>query len=403
MTTGYLHRRRLAFENLRRKPFRTVCMILLVALLAFALFSGFILNANLRGGLTGLAGRLGADILLVPYGYDKQVEGALLRGEPSSFYMKADVVGKIRSHSGVAAASPQLFMVSLAAGCCTAKVQIIGFEPDTDFLVKPWISHKFGGNLEPGQVVAGSRIIPGVGEQLQLFGQTYTVIAKMDATGMGFDTSIFMAMDDVHALMLHNEMVSGDADNLKDYISSVAVKVNPGAAPKDVANDIMRAYAIDYNLDMVVTKGMLTDIAGQLKNISVFIYVLAFLLWVLAVIVLFIVFSSFLGERKRELSLLRLFGASRGWLAGLIMLESVFISLCGAVIGVVIAAIIVFPFSTLIFNAIGLPHLQLSAASIAGYALLALVLAGITGPLGSLYTALSITRFDAYSTMREGE
>lgn len=403
MNSAPLNRRRLAFKNLRRKLFRTTCLVVLVALFAFTLFGGLILNANLRGGLSGLSARLGADILLVPYGYEKDVQGALLRGEPSSFYMKAEVAAKARSHAGVAAATPQLFMASLNAGCCTAKVQIIGYDPATDFIIKPWINHKFDGNLQPHQVVAGARIIPGVGEEIQLFGRTYTLAAKLETTGMGFDTSIFMTMDAVHDLMRYNAMVSGDADDLKNYISSVAVKAKPGVEPKELANALMRAYASEYNLDMVVTKGMLTNIAGQLKNISAFIYVLAVMLWIFSVIVLFIVFASFLGERKYELSLLRLFGASRKWLAGLIMLEALLMSLMGAVLGLLTAALVIFPFSTLIFNAFGLPYLQLSGGQLAGYAVLTLILAGLTGPLGSLYAALSITRFDAYSTMREGE
>lgn len=403
MSTAPLNKCRLACKNLRRKLFKTTCLVVLVALFALALFGGLILNANLRGGLSGLSGRLGADILLVPYGYEKNVQGALLRGEPSSFYMQAEVVSKARSLAGVAAATPQLFMASLNAGCCTAKVQIIGYDPTTDFIIKPWINHKFDGNLQPDQVVAGGRIIPDLGEELQLFGRTYTLAAKLEATGMGFDTSIFMTMDAVHDLMRHNAMVSGDADNLKDYISSVAIKAKPGVVPKELANALMQAYASEYNLDMVVTKGMLTNIAGQLSNISAFIFLLAVMLWILAVIVLFIVFASFLGERKCELSLLRLFGASRNWLAGLIMLEALLMSLTGAILGVLVAALVIFPFNKLIFNAINLPYLQLSGGHIVGYVVLTLILAGLTGPLGSLYAALSITKFDAYSTMREGE
>lgn len=403
MRAGPLHQRRLALENLRRKPFRTACLVFLVALFACALFSGCILNANLRGGLTGLAGRLGADILLVPYGYEGNMQGALLRGEPSSFYMKAELADKVRNYFGVAAATPQLFMASLSAGCCTAKVQIIGYDPQTDFLVKPWINQKFPGNLEPGHVVTGARIIPGVGEPIMFFGRNYTIAAKMETTGMGFDTSIFMTMDDVHDLMRFNSMVEGDADSLKDYISAVAIKARPGVAPKDLANELMQAYAVEYNLDMVVTKGMLTDIASRLHNIAYFIYVLAIMLWVLALIVLFVVFSSFLGERKQELSLLRILGASRAWLAGLIMREAVYISMLGALLGIIVAALIIFPFGGLIFSAIGLPYVALSAWNILGCFILTFVLAGITGPLGSLYAVMSITRFDVYSTLREGE
>lgn len=31
--------------------------------------------------------RLGADLMIIPYGYEKQLQSALLRGEPSTFYL----------------------------------------------------------------------------------------------------------------------------------------------------------------------------------------------------------------------------------------------------------------------------------------------------------------------------
>ena len=123
----------------------------------------------------------------------------------------------------------------------------------------------------------------------------------------------------------------------------------------------------------------------------------------MAVLVLFIVFSSTLNERKRELSLLRILGASRGWLARLVLLESVYIGIGGALAGIAAAALVVFPFDQLIFNAFGLPHLQISYGAAAASAMLTLLAAGAVGPLACLYSALSITRFDIYNTLREGE
>ncbi|OCG24874.1 hypothetical protein A9G22_03320 [Gilliamella sp. App2-1] len=47
-------------------------------------------------GISGMANRLGADSLIVPYGYEKNMEVVLLRGEPSSFYVKVDLIDKIK-------------------------------------------------------------------------------------------------------------------------------------------------------------------------------------------------------------------------------------------------------------------------------------------------------------------
>ncbi len=70
----------IAIRNLKRKPFRTVSLILLVSIFSFVLFGGTMLSKNLENGMNNLSKRLGADILAVPYGYEANIQSALLRG-----------------------------------------------------------------------------------------------------------------------------------------------------------------------------------------------------------------------------------------------------------------------------------------------------------------------------------
>ena len=225
----------------------------------------------------------------------------------------------------------------------------------------------------------------------------------MGRTGMGFDTSVFMSMPTAYELLLKSNMLSGDIEAIKDYASALMVKVAPGYEVKDVTNAIMQRFAIEYNLDFMTTKSMVSDLGEQLGSISMFIYILSAFLLVVAVVVLFVVFSSTINERKRELSLLRLLGASRKKLAKLIMREALYIGLLGAVSGVGIACALLFPFATLIFNKLGLPYLQPSFVSIGADILITFIVATLAGPLASLYSALALTRYDTYTTMREGE
>ena len=395
--------RYLALKNLRRKPLRTYCLVLIVAIFTFTMFGGTLLNEKLRGGFTALAQRLGADILVVPYGYEKNMEGALLRGEPSTFYLKSGLTRKISRIPGVAAASPQLFIASLNSGCCTAKVQLIGFDPATDFTVQPWIQQNTDRAVKPGEIVVGSMIVPGEGEKIKFFGHNFSIAAKMDRTGMGFDTSVFMPLESAHELMREARLVSGDTGAINDFISSVAVKVKSGFEPKAVANEISQAYAVDYNLDIIVTRSMLTDLGERLQNLSFVIYGLSLLLWVLAVVTIFIVFSATLNERKREISLLRVLGASRKQLVKLLFMESLFISIAGTGVGTIGAAVIIAMFGNIIFSSLGLPYTALEAGSVIFYLFFACCVGAFVAPLANIYSVLSITKFDGYSTLREGE
>ncbi|PXZ05346.1 ABC transporter substrate-binding protein [Gilliamella apicola] len=393
----------LAWRNIQRRPFRSCCLIIIIMLFSATLFGGSVLMKNLSLGISGMANRLGADILVVPYGYEKNLEVALLRGEPSSFYLKADLIDRIKVIKGVEAVSPQLFIASLSAGCCTSKVQLIGFDQQSDFVIKPWLQTQLSQPLTDQQVVVGSKITSNVGDEIKFFNHPFKIAAKMDSTGMGFDTSVFMTIPAAQSLMKSANLIEGDTDHFVNYVSSIFVKVDPDYQPKDVVNQMMPKYAIDYNIDFVMTKGMLSNISKWLKGFSTIVYSLSAIFWLLAIIVIFVIFSSSLNERKREISLLRILGASRSDLVKMLLRESLIISALGGIVGIVIAGVLIYAFSLLICQSIGLPCVNISITDGLIYALLVFLLTLIIGPLSSIYSALSLTKFDTYQTLREGE
>jgi len=393
----------LAWRNIQRRPFRSCCLIIIIMLFSATLFGGSVLMKNLSLGISGMANRLGADILVVPYGYEKNLEVALLRGEPSSFYLKADLIDRIKVIKGVEAVSPQLFIASLSAGCCTSKVQLIGFDQQSDFVIKPWLQTQLSQPLTDQQVVVGSKITSNVGDEIKFFNHPFKIAAKMDSTGMGFDTSVFMTIPAAQSLMKSANLIEGDTDHFVNYVSSIFVKVDPDYQPKDVVNQMMPKYAIDYNIDFVMTKGMLSNISKWLKGFSTIVYSLSAIFWLLAIIVIFVIFSSSLNERKREISLLRILGASRSDLVKMLLRESLIISALGGIAGIVIAGVLIYAFSLLICQSIGLPCVNISITDGLIYALLVFLLTLIIGPLSSIYSALSLTKFDTYQTLREGE
>lgn len=393
----------LAWRNLAQKPFRTTCLIIMTLLFSASLFGGSILTKNLNDGIAGMANRLGADILIVPYGYEKELEVALLRGEPSTFYLKADLAQKFEKIKGISAVSSQLFIASLSAGCCTSKLQLIGFEQSTDFVISPWMKQQLTARLHDNEVVVGSKILADVGDEITFFNHRFRVAAKMDSTGMGFDTSVFMTMDAAYNLMKTADLLSGDVDHIRNYVSSIFIRVDHDYQPKAIVNQIMQKYAVEYNLDFVMTKVMISDIYKWLNSFSVIVYTLAAIFWLLAIVVIFIVYSSTINERKREVGILRILGASRSMLVKMLFIESFIISVIGAIIGIIFATIVLCAFSMLICQSLGLPCINASFSSAITYGLIVFILTLIIAPLASSYSVLSITRTDSYQAYREGE
>jgi putative ABC transport system permease protein len=372
-----------------------------VAVSAFAMFGGALLSQGVGRGVESMSNRLGADILVVPHGYDKQFQAALLRGEPSTFYLKGDLVDKLRFFPGVERAAPQLFLATLNASCCTMPVQVIAYDPEADFVVKPWVSANAVPTPAGDEVVVGHMVGGETGTEISLFGRKFRIAARLDRTGMGFDTSVFMTMGSAKKLLrtAKNAAVKYEPGS----VSSIMLAVAPGLNIKDVANAILREYAIDYDLEIVVSRSMISDIAKKLGGLSLLSRALAALSWICAAAALFIFFFLMLDERRREFGLFRILGAKRGKLAGIVLYESLLVSAAGGILGIAAALGLTAPFHRLITTALELPYLAIPAGSALVLGAGCLLSSVAVGPLSCLYSAIRIGSGDAYLTLRSGE
>ena len=393
---------RLAALNLRRKPLRSAGLALAVAVFSFTMFGGSLLSESVKNGIDSMSHRLGADILVVPHGYDKKLQAALLRGEPSTFYIKGDLTDKIRRLPGVERAAPQLYLATLNASCCTFPLQLIAFDPATDFAVQPWMAAGDSPAPGDGEVVVGDMILGKAGDELSLFGQTFRIAARLDRTGMGFDTSVFMTMAGARKMLRRSgrEAAGGFEPGA---VSSIMVGVSPGREVKEIANAILGRFALDYNLDIVVSKTMISDIAKKLGGVSLLLFVLAGVLWFAAAGVLFLFFSLLLHERRREFGILRVLGATRGRLARIVLCEALAVSAAGGGAGVAAAIGLTLPFHRLATLSLELPYLAAPVSTMLALAAGCLAMSLAVGPVAALYSALRIGTGDAYSTAREGE
>ena len=392
---------RIARENLFRRPFRSAGLAMIVLFFSFLLFGGSILIESLRSGISSMSKRLGADLMVVPYGYEKQLQSALLRGEPSSFYLDQSLESKIRQVAGVEKVSSQIFIASLQAACCSLPVQLIGFDPATDFIVHPWMKDQAPNKLGDDEIIVGSKIEGAIGGKITFFGKPYTIAMRLDRTGMGFDTSVFLNLKTARSMISKLEIAPlFDVKKLDGIVSSVMVKAKSGQDTRSLANTILQRHAIDYNLDMVMSKTMMSDIASRLQSFSWVIYGLGGLLWLLATGVLMLVFSIVLNERRREFSLLRILGASRRKLSAILLAESCLISFSGTICGLFLSALILFSFRALISDAIGLPFLLPALPKIGLLFLSSLLISAGIGPLACLYSAWRLGRSDIATTLR---
>ena len=231
----FMNIKKLPFINLCRRPGRTIALALLTAFLSFSLFGGSVVVMSLRRGLESLENRLGADIIVVPSSAQSKVsfKNMLLQGTTGSFYMNADNLKRTREVEGVEKAAPQVFLASLKADCCSVKIQVIGFDPEIDFTVQPWIAECCSKDLELRDVVIGTNVNAAVGETLRIYDENCKVAGRLAPTGTGLDTAVYCSMETMDLLLeavekkeITHQIESGD----EEQISAIYVKVKEGIA-----------------------------------------------------------------------------------------------------------------------------------------------------------------------------
>ena len=396
--------RDLPLKNLLRKPGRTCALVVLTALLALSVFGGSLVVMSLQRGLESLESRLGADIIVVPSSAQSKVsfQNMLLQGTTGAFYMDSSNLDRVLEVEGVEKAAPQIFLASLKADCCSAKVQVIGFDPETDFFVQPWIEQSYSRELGDLDVVVGSKVEAEVGEIIRIYEERCKVVGRLASTGTGLDTAVYCNMDTMNTLLKAAEAkgithkVTSDSD---DQISAIYVKVKEGY---DIGQVNSKIQGHTRKASAVRTKSMITDVSSSLAGISSTITTLIAVVWVLALVILLIAFIMIVNERKREFAVLRLLGTSRKMLGGMILKETALCSLAGGLLGVAIAAGVVFPFTTLIETSLGLPYLAPALSSVFTLAVITLAATVLIGSLASSYASFRLSRVDPGTVLREG-
>ena len=350
----------LALKNIKAKPGRSVMLIIIVAFLAASVYGGSIFIDSVANGIFNFHMRIGADVVVIPEEAKEKgsYEGIYLQGIPDTFYMDADVLEQVRNIDGVEYASAQFFLASASAGCCDSPVQIIGFDPETDFSIRPWIMKKYSNEVADGDIVVGSNITYNADKKVRLYNITLNVVAQMDKTGTGLDSAVYANMNTIRTLMQSAKDLG--FDNFKDVdpenvISAVMVRREREEETPVLAGKI--GFGID-GVSTVTADIMMDKISSGLRKINVVIEISGFIIWILALIILIAMFSLIAGERKKEFAILRIVGASKKVIVGALRFEAFLIALIGSVVGIAAFSIVYFPFLDTIKNKLEIPALS---------------------------------------------
>ena len=397
---------RLPWMNLRGYPVRSGILAFFSMLMAMVMFGGTLIVCGIDRGLGTVESRLGADIMVTPAdaSSDFDAQAFLVGAEPSYFYMDEGVAGEVAGVDGVGAASPQLFLATARASCCSGRYQVIAFDPATDFTIQPWISDTSGASsLGDMEVVVGANVGVSDPENFSLFGHRLRVVAQFDQTGSTLDNAVYANFDTARILIDSslekglNKYTSLDTDHI---ISSVMVRVEPGRDVNAVASDIAARVP---GVSVATSTTLVSGISRSLDNTSRTVTTLIALVWGVGLVMMTLMFVMMVVERKREFGTLLVVGAHRRLVSRVIALEAVILNAAGGALGILISGVLIVSFSGLVRQTIGIGFLVPSLAVIA--ALVALVLAsmGLVALVSSWIALRCLNMADASALLKEGE
>ena len=397
---------RLPWMNLRGYPVRSGILAFFSMLMAMVMFGGTMIVCGIDRGLGTVESRLGADIMVTPAdaSSDFDAQAFLVGAEPSYFYMDEGVAGEVAGVDGVGAASPQLFLATARASCCSGRYQVIAFDPATDFTIQPWISDTSGASsLGDMEVVVGANVGVSDPENFSLFGHKLRVVAQFDQTGSTLDNAVYANFDTARILIDSslkkglNKYTSLDTDHI---ISSVMVRVEPGRDVNAVASDIAARVP---GVSVATSTTLVSGISRSLDNTSRTVTTLIALVWGVGLVMMTLMFVMMVVERKREFGTLLVVGAHRRLVSRVIALEAVILNAAGGALGILISGVLIVAFSGLVQQTIGIGFLVPSLAVIA--ALVALVLAsmGLVALVSSWIALRCLNMADASALLKEGE
>ncbi len=358
-----------------------------------------------RGGQESLElarQRLGADVVVVPRGSVTGVEGALLLGNATNTYMPRAVVDSVRAVPGVATASPQLYLTSMAnSSCCSVSLMFMyAFDPVTDFAIEPWLKQTLGHDLAEGQAIGGSDVfVPKGQDSIKLYGYDFTLVGNLEPTGTNLDQTLFMTFPTAEAMAKTSQTKAKMAlPVLSDTVSSVLVKVGADADRVTVARDIAAAVP---EVDAVPAAELFgsygTQIAGVLRTLVVVIVLTV----VLSLALMAVIFWMSVHDRRRQIGVLRALGATQRYVLLAYMTEAGMLALAGGLVGAVLAAVVMYLFRNLLVSALGFPILLPSILSLVGLVLAGLVVALAVAAVAAFVPAFRASRQEPAVSMRE--
>src|ERR1700722_15710038 len=390
----------LALQNLGRRKARTLLLLTAVAIRSCPVFTGSVLMQSIESSMSVGFTRLGADMLVVPAGTLTNITAALLTAEPTDLTLDDRVLKGLEALKGVQKAAPQLVFRTDASGYKGRGevVDLIAFDPARDITVQPWLAQHLDRPLRKGDVIIGGRREEAIGSELLIFGWPLTVYGKLGQTAVGtHERGLFITFPTLADMRATMQQICGSKTPLEpDKISGVLLELAPGAKTQQVRFSVLANFP---GVKVVSGESMLTSVRQGLTALLSGVLGLMAIMLVSTGLMVSVLFSAIITERRRELALPRAIGPRRKQIVGMLLMEAGLATAVGGLAGCVLGLLLMRVYERSLvphLDSMGIPFLWLPAGTIGLIAVACIVLTSLIGAAGALYPAWRASRLEPY-------
>ena len=396
----------LIWNNIARRRTQSTLTVTITALtvMVFVMVMGIFQTVN--QGLALSRERLGADAILMPKYSAAKGDDLLFTAIPENIYMPIEVVEQAKQLEGVAAMSPQFYCQTLALGCCDPgeEARIIGYDPETDFILKPYLDEEHQNGMSDAEVIVGNAYEDEdlVGMNYMILGRIFKVVSVLQPTGTGMDSTFFMDWRVAQDMCLESEVLRENwtKKDPHDYVSVIMIKFEEGVDPNAFVRQVEES---GMEAKVLLTRDTISDLQSQLEVTMKVMFALWAASLLIAVLSLIGRFNALAKERKKEIGLLRAIGLKKGQVFGLIIGETCTMAAMGGVLGSAVALVCMDPVIEMLKNAFKLsPSVwNTSLALLCGAA--GVLLAVVLGFAAAVTPAWKSASMDPQAAITQGE
>jgi putative ABC transport system permease protein len=319
----------LAAKNLIRRRDRTILTVFGVAIAISVLFSLLSLNSGYEKELNKEVNSMGVHILAVPKGCPYEAASLIIHGGVIPKYLSSADLENVTRIPDVELATPMLMHQFLKKDEKTGKSTphiIYGIKMEEMRRLKPWwkVDGRFFRDNETSVILVGRDLAEkenlSIGQVLPVGPkkENFTIVGILERTGDQDDQFHFFPLAEAQRVF-----------GKEGKITTIAVKVR----------DISRISAVSEEMEIVpdiqvVTMtqimGTIMNLAGSAKSLLLTVIVIALIISAFGIINTLLMSVN---ERTREFGMMKAIGASGSDIGKMVLMETVFITISGGIIG----------------------------------------------------------------------